>query len=99
NVLGPRRSGLTLALAARPMLPTTAAASSLRMSPIRLVATITSNVAGRLITYMLEESTWLLVVRTSGYSAATSAKTSSQSTITCASALDLVTQWTYFLPL
>ena len=45
--------------------------------------------------YMLDELTWLRVVRTSGYSPATWAKTSSHSSITLARALDLVTQCTY----
>ncbi len=43
NMLGEVRSGLRLALAARPMLPVTMALRSVRMSPNRLLATTTSN--------------------------------------------------------
>ena len=46
NMLGKARSGLMLALAARPMLPVTIALRSVRMSPNRLLATTTSKASG-----------------------------------------------------
>ena len=47
NILGDRRVGSMLALEASPMLPTTIAARSVKISPNKLLATTTSNVSGR----------------------------------------------------
>ncbi len=66
NMLGYARSGLMLALAARPTLPVTMAPRSVRMSPNRLLATTTSNASGRRTKSIAAASTSNLPVSTSG---------------------------------
>ena len=61
-----------------PMLPVTPAARSLRMSPNRLLATITSNDSGRRTSFAARASTCSSTSSTSGCSAARSRTTSSQ---------------------
>ncbi len=73
-----------------PMLPVTAAARSLRMSPKRLLATITSKDSGRRTSLAARASTCSSTSSTSGRSAARSRTTSSQNGMLCTRPLDLV---------
>ena len=73
-----------------PRLPEIAEPMSVRMSPNRFDATITSSVCGCVTMRAHSASTWYFVSSTSGNSFATSATTSSHSTIACCSAFDFV---------
>ena len=75
---------------ATPRLPEMAEPMSVMMSPKRLEATITSSVCGCVIMRAHNASTWYFFSSTSGNSLATSATTSSHSTIACCSAFDFV---------
>ena len=67
NIEGPVRRGFKFALGASPIPPVTAALRSVRMSPNRFDATITSNWSGRLTRSIHAASTRSDCVATSGY--------------------------------
>ena len=90
EVEGQARSGFRLAPGATPRLPETAAPRSVRMSPNRLDAAMTSRVAGLVTIRAARASTWYFRTVTSGYSGDTRSTTSSHRTMECWSALDLV---------
>ena len=73
-----------------PMLPANAAARSLRMSPNRLEATITSNRAGSSTSFAASASMCSERQATPGYRAARSRTTSSQNGMVCTMPFDLV---------
>ena len=73
-----------------PMLPVTAAARSLRMSPNRLLATITSKDSGRRTSFAARASMCSSTSSTSGRRAARSRTTSSQNGMLCTMPLDFV---------
>jgi hypothetical protein len=79
NIEGKRRDGSRLALAASPILPTTMAEMSLRISPKRFEATTTSKLSGRRMKFMAAASTSSDSVWIPGNSRATSRKARSQS--------------------
>src|SRR6266851_9524942 len=81
NIDGWRRSGLMLPLGAIPRLPDTAAPRSVRMSPNRFDATMTSMLAGSVTMRAASASTWYFRHETDGNSFATWSRTWSQSTI------------------
>ena len=87
---GARGSGSRLADGAMPMLPVTAAARSLRMSPNRLLATITSKRLRAQHQLRRQGVDVLLDQLTSGWRAARSRTTSSQNGMLCTSPLDFV---------
>src|SRR3712207_5444928 len=95
NMLGRRRCGSRLALAATPRLPARAPPRSERMSANRLEARTTSKVSGLSTKRAAMASTSHCSVSTSGYSALTREKTSSQSTKLYCWALLLVTLVTF----
>ena len=66
NMLGKRRSGLKLALAARPRLPARAEPRSERMSALRFEATTTERSSGLSTNFAAMASTSTLSVVTSG---------------------------------
>jgi hypothetical protein len=95
NIDGKVRVGSRLADGAMPMLPATAAARSLRMSPNRFDATITSNRCGCSTSLAASASMCSESQRTPGWRAARSATTSSQNGRVCTMPLDLVAEVTY----
>ena len=94
NIDGKRRSGLMLPLAASPMPPVTAAATSVRMSPNRLSVTITSYRCGCVTRYIAAASTCWYSVDTPSNSDATSAKVRAHSPPAWVSTFDLCTSVT-----
>src|SRR5512145_2569124 len=97
NIDGCSRSGLMLAPGAMPIPAATAGARSDRMSPNRLLATMTSNQSGCRTMCEQSMSMWNWSVLILGYSWAIAAKRSSQYGIEMEMPLDLVAEVTCFL--
>jgi hypothetical protein len=95
NIDGSSRAGLRLAAGAMPMLPATAAARSLRMSPKRFEPTITSKRSGARTSLAARASMCSSSVRTPGCRCATSATSSSQNGIVCTIPLLFVAEVTW----
>ncbi|OQC27439.1 MAG: hypothetical protein BWX71_01380 [Deltaproteobacteria bacterium ADurb.Bin072] len=81
NMLGNRFSGLMFAEGEMPMLPSMADPRSVRMSPKRLLATITSKAFGFMIMSPASASTCMLRDSIPGYPARISSKIRSQKTM------------------